>query len=580
MRTVASFKDLKKLAKNESLDLPSCKLAVLGDFATQHFVTCLKGCARMSNFNLDIFEADYDQIEMQIVDPASELYGYGAEYVLIAQCAEKLFQAFLQTPESDRVHFAENKADEISGRWSVLASRMNTSIVQLTFVYENDRTFGSYALVEPSSFAFQLQKLNFLLSEAASKNKQVFLVDTNAVKGKFRCDEFCDNKMLYIAKMPFSLVALPAIASEVVGVINALRGKFAKCVVLDLDNTLWGGIIGDDGLEGIQIGEYGDGPAFVAFQGWLKELRRRGILLAVCSKNNEDAAKEPFEKHADMVLALDDFVMFVANWDDKASNIKAMREALNIGFDSMVFVDDNPFERHQVKTMIPDIIVPDMPEDPADYLSHLQRLNLFETASYSSADAARTEQYQVATQRSAMLVAYDSYEEYLEALEMRAVAAPFDNFHYPRIAQLTQRSNQFNLRTVRYTEDQIEKVANSLQHITRYYTLEDKFGDYGLISVVVMDKRDGDALFISEWLMSCRVLKRTMEEFIVNDLVEVARESGAKTLIGEYIATPKNSMVADIYTRMGFNKGDDAFYLDVETYLAKGTSVRRKVVAE
>lgn len=572
----ASFRELKKLSKAQNPDLPNFKLSVMGDFATQHLVTSLKGCSHQAGFNLDIFEADYDQIEMQIVDSCSELYAHDASAILIAQCTEKLFQRFAQTPEQERTKFAESIIAEISGRWSILASRTDASIIQLTFVYDNDRIFGSYALTEPSSFAFQLQKLNFLLSEAASTTKQVFLVDTNVVKSGFEREKFRDDKMLYIAKMPFSLSALPALASEVVHVICALRGQVTKCVVLDLDNTLWGGVIGDDGLDGIQIGEYGDGPTFVTLQEWLKELRKRGILLAVCSKNNENTAKEPFEKHEDMVLRLDDMVIFVANWNDKASNIKTIKETLNIGYDSMVFLDDNPFERDQVKTMIPDIIVPDLPEDPAERLSYLQRLDLFETASYSSADSARTEQYQVAAQRSTMLLDYSSYDEYLNDLEMEATAEAFDEFHYPRIAQLTQRSNQFNLRTVRYTEDQIEKLAKSPDHLTRYYTLKDKFGDYGLISVVVLDKREGNILFISEWLMSCRVLKRTMEEFIINDLVSIARENDAKYLVGEYVATPKNSMVADIYTRMGFEEKEDGFYLDVASFADRSTSVIRK----
>jgi len=323
-------------------------------------------------------------------------------------------------------------------------------------------------------------------------------------------------------------------------------------VVLDLDNTLWGGVIGDDGLSGIQIGELGTGHAFSDFQAWLKQLKNRGILLAVCSKNNEPAAKEPFEKHPEMILRLEDISMFVANWEDKATNIRSIQKMLNIGMDSLVFLDDNPFERNLVRSMIPEITVPELPEDPALYLQYLRSLGLFETASYSAEDAGRTRQYRQQAERAVFEASFQSYDAYLEGLNMKAVAAPFDAFHYPRIAQLTQRSNQFNLRTVRYTEAEVEAIAHNDNHICLYFMLKDKFGDHGLISVVILDKQADNTLFVSQWLMSCRVLKRGMEEFIVNKILQTAAAHGYTKVVGEYIPTAKNAMVKDLYEKLGF----------------------------
>ena len=323
----------------------------------------------------------------------------------------------------------------------------------------------------------------------------------------------------------------------------------------------------DDGLENIQIGELGLGQAFSRLQQWLKELKRRGIILAVCSKNEEDAAKEPFLKHPEMVLRLEDISMFVANWEDKAGNIRRIQQTLNIGMDSIVFLDDNPFERNAVKSLIPDITVPELPEDPSEYLSYLQQLNLFETASYSKADADRTKQYQEEIARTTLQSVFASYDEYLESLEMKAVAKPFDAFHFPRIAQLTQRSNQFNLRTIRYTEAEIEQLAEDEDHLTLYFTLKDKFGDYGLISVVVMDKLTDTELFISEWLMSCRVLKRGMEEYILDTIIRTAEREGYRTVTGEYIPTPKNAMVEKLYERLGLQAvGENRYKAEVENY--------------
>ena len=567
------FNTLKKAARKSDPGLPAYKLAVIGNCATQHIATAIKGEAFLRGLSIDVFDADYDQIDAQTMDGGSELYSFAPNAVLLVMCTEKLYEGFCSTPVEKRPSFADDTIARIRMYWTLISEKLQTSILQFSFAYLNDGSMGNYALREPCSFSYQLSRLNFLLGQSAAEHKGVYLVDINAIQGRLGTSLFKDDKLYYVAKMPFSLEALPHLAEQTVNMITALRGSIKKCVIVDLDNTLWGGVIGDDGLDGIEIGELGTGHAFSEFQLYLKELKRRGIILAVCSKNNEDTAKLPFEKHPEMVLRLDDFALFVANWQDKASNIRFIQQTLNIGMDSIVFLDDNPFERGVVRSLIPDITVPELPDDPALYLSYIRSLDLFETASFSSADADRTEQYRQEADRSALVAKFTSYDEYLRALEMSAQAAPFDKFHYPRIAQLTQRSNQFNLRTVRYTESEIESVANDDNHITRYYCLHDKYGDYGLISVVIMDKREDSSLFISEWLMSCRVLKRGMEEFIVNDIIRTASQCGCTKVIGEYIPSPKNAMVADLYERMGFEKCGGYYIADVSTYKMHKTNI-------
>ena len=510
------------------------------------------------------------------MDEGSELYAFAPDATLLVMCVNKLRLAFQDTPEQDREAFAERVMEQIGQYWDTLAARFSRPTLQFNFPYENDGVMGSYALRDKASFPYQLQSLNCLLSRRAAETKNVYLVDLNGLQGRLGRDVLMDDALYYAAKLAFSIDALPAVAGLTVDAIQALRGRVHKAVVLDLDNTLWGGVIGDDGLEGIQIGELGIGHAYTEMQLWLKELKKRGILLAVCSKNNEATAKEPFLHHPEMTLRLEDFVLFVANWEDKASNIRLIQNTLNIGMDSLVFIDDNPFERNQVREAIPEITVPELPADPALYLRYLQGLNLFETAALSANDGERTAQNRTEAERTSLLSAYASYDEYLQKLDMRAVAAPFDAFHYPRIAQLTQRSNQFNLRTVRYTEAQVEALAQDSRYITRYYTLRDRFGDYGLISVVVLERQPGDVLFVTEWLMSCRVLKRGMEEFIVNDMLALARADGCRQVVGEYIPTPKNAMVADLYTRMGFTGSGARFTADVNAYQAQKTWIEEE----
>lgn len=546
------FIQLKKNCKKDMSEFPCYRMALMGDCATQHIAQAIRGYGYEEKLCIELLDTDYNQITAQTADPDSETYRWKPDSVLIAMCSEKLYESYLEFPMGKRQEFAETKLEEIRTVWSNLRANGQGRILQFNFPENDDRVFGNYANEAKSSYIRQLRELNLKLMDAAEDFGNVYLIDLCSLESRIGREKMYDPKLYYAAKMPFSTEALVEIAAEVIRVVKALRGQVKKCIVLDLDNTLWGGVIGDDGLEGIQIGELGLGQAFRAFQKWLKELSKRGVLLTVCSKNDEDRAKEPFLKHPEMVLRLEDIAMFVANWEDKAGNIRKIQETLNLGMDSLLFIDDNPFERNLVRSMIPEITVPELPEDPAGYLSFLQKENYFETVSYSEADQERTRQYREEANRSSSMQQFSNYEEYLQHLEMVAEAKPFDDFHFPRIAQLSQRSNQFNLRTVRYTEEEVRQMAKREDYLTLYFTLRDKFGNHGLISAAVLQKQE-KSYFIENWFMSCRVLKRGMEEFIINQMAKAAMDRGAETLVGEYIKTPKNSMVEHIYEKMGFS---------------------------
>ncbi len=575
-----SFLQLKKNSKKDKSGLQGYRMVLVGDCATQHIAQAVSGYAYEEGIGLELLDTDYDQIFAQVMDPDSELYQYQADAILIVMCTEKLYEAYCEVPVGDRDRFAAEKYEEIRRIWKRLQEYSHPEtgrkmkILQFNYAEADDRCFGNYANRVESSFLWQLRKLNTLLMQGA-QNEEIYLVDISYVQNQLGRQQFHDEKLYYLAKMPFSTEALPAIAREVIGIVKAVMARIKKCVILDLDQTLWGGVIGDDGLEGIQIGELGIGHAFWEFQLWLKELTKRGIILAVCSKNDEEKAKEPFLKHPEMVLRLEDIAVFIANWEDKAENIKKIIETLNLGADSFVFLDDNPFERNLVRSMLPDITVPELPEDPALYLSYLKEQNLFETISYSEADQDRTRQYREEAGRTSLKQQFATYEEYLEHLGMVAEAKPFDAFHIPRIAQLSQRSNQFNLRTVRYTEEEAAGLAKDDRYITLYFTLKDKFGDHGLISLVVM-KKEEDTLFIENWLMSCRVLKRTMEAFIVNTMLEEAQKADAVRVVGEYIKTPKNAMVEHLYEEMGFHPlGEGKYEIMTVAYQKQKTWIER-----
>ena len=571
------FSHLKKNLKKSVEGFKTIRLAILGDSATQFVAQAIKGMGIENSLNLEIFEAEFNQIDRQIFDFSSELYSFSPEVVLIFQSSHKLLQKYNKAASESRYRFAEENLTHIQQWLSTLQSKTNTKIIFCNYTEEDDRVFGQYANKVESSFIFQLRKLNFLLQEFALQTNNLYICDLSVIQNTVGREKFWSPAIYTNTEMVVSIEVLPYFAQSVVQIIAAFQGNFKKCIILDLDNTVWGGVIGDDGLENIQIGSLGIGKAYTEFQYWVKKLQQRGIIVAVCSKNTESIAKEPFEKHPDMVLRLADIAVFVANWENKADNIRKIQRILNIGFDSMVFVDDNPFERNIVRENIPQITVPELPEDPALYLDYLYGLNLFETVSYSGEDAKRTEQYQKEAERIVFQESFTNEDDFLESLNMTSDTKPFDDFSIPRIAQLSQRSNQFNLRTIRYTEDDVRRIAQSDDYFTLSFTLEDKFGDNGLICAIILEKKDSKTLFIDTWFMSCRVLKRGMEAYTLNAIIELAKSNGYKQITGEYIPTPKNEMVRNHYKDLGFTLADDGLWrLKVESYEKKTNHITKK----
>lgn len=572
-----TFKELKRNLKKDVSALPSIKVSLLGDTATQFLATAIKGEGIERGYNIDLFEAEYNQVERQVLDPTSDLYAHDAKYTVVFQSTHKLLEQYSLKPASEWSTLADERINFIR----TICENVGGKIIYYNYPEIEDTVFGSYANKVSSSFSYQLRKLNYELMNLAQEYTNLFICDIAGIQNKFGRDFMFDSTVYVSTEMILSIDALPYVASRTLDIIASIEGKFKKCLILDLDNTVWGGVVGDDGWENIQVGHgLGIGKAFSEFQQWVKKLKNRGIIVCVCSKNDEDKAKEPFEKNPEMVLKLDDISVFVANWENKADNIRTIQSILNIGFDSMVFLDDNPFERNMVRENVPGVTVPELPEDPGEYLEYLYTQNLFETASYSSADKDRTKQYQVEAQRVANAKKFTNEGDFLKSLEMVSEVNGFTSFNTPRVAQLSQRSNQFNLRTVRYTEDQITAIENDPKQEGFAFTLEDKFGDNGLIAVVILREletseatetlKPSETLFIDTWFMSCRVLKRGMENFTLNTIVEYAKANGYKKIIGEYLPTPKNGMVAEHYTGLGFTKLEDTetaqWVLDVENY--------------
>lgn len=577
-----NFKELKNHLKKGNLNLPSVKVTLVGDTATQLLATAIKGMGIERGYNINLFEAEYNQVERQFMDLSSELYNFDADMIVVFQSTHKLGEHYSQLSVEQQVTLADDRLGFIS---SICENQclLNKKIIYFNYPEIEDTVFGSYANKVISSFTYQVRKLNYGLMNLSQQYPNFFICDIAGLQNKLGRDQMFAANVYTSTEMVLSIETLPYVASRVMDIVCAIKGQFKKCLVLDLDNTMWGGVIGDDGIEGIQLGHgLGIGKAFTEFQMWVKKLRQRGIIICVASKNNEEIAKEPFEKHPDMVLKLEDVAVFQANWETKVDNIRTIQKILNIGFDSMVFLDDNPFERNMVRDNIPGITVPELPEDPAEYLEYLYSLNLFETASYSNMDKDRTKQYQVEAQRVSLSKTFTNEADFLKSLNMVSIVSGFTKFNTPRVAQLSQRSNQFNLRTIRYTEADISAIAENPDVIDLSFTLEDKFGDNGLIAVIIMKKQDEETLFVDSWFMSCRVLKRGMENFTLNTMVEKAKALGYKRIIGEYLPTPKNKMVENHYSSLAFTKIDGVptarFVLYVDSYQPRECYIETKEI--
>lgn len=573
-----TFGKLKKYLKEDFKNHKLIKIALVGDTATQFLTQAIKGYGYKLGFNLQILEAEFNQIDRQIFDVSSDMYAYNPEIIIIFHSSHKLLAKYNKLPISEQVNLADNHLDYLNNIVEKIDLHLHAKILYFNFSEIDDAVFGNYANKIESSFLYQLRKINFKLMEFAAQKSNLHICDLSAIQNQTGKVNLFSTSVYINTDMVLSIDVLPVIAAKTIALIEAIDGRFKKCLILDLDNTLWGGVIGDDGIENIQLGSLGIGKAFTEFQHWILKLKNRGIILAVCSKNTEAVAKEPFEKHPDMVLHLDDIAVFIANWDNKVDNIRQIQNVLNIGFDSIVFLDDNPFERNMVKENIEGITVPELPEDPADYLEYLYQLNLFETVSFSTEDIDRTKQYQISAKRKATKNSFVNEDEYLDSLDMVSFIEPFNKFNTPRVAQLSQRSNQFNLRTIRYSEADIEESIIEKNVYSFTFTLDDKFGNNGMICVIILNKLDNETLFIDTWFMSCRVLKRGMENFVLNTIVEFARKEGFIYLKGEYVATIKNEMVKDHYKNLGFTKvdSDDFWELSITSYIPKKVFITTK----
>ena len=560
---VAMLRKKQKAIRRELLEqdvvLLEKRIAILGGSTTNMFRDFLE------LFLLDVgvkpifYESEYAQYYEEAVFQNDALSEFAPDIIFVFTTSVNLKEqpnAFETKEEAEaRINREYTRYQSI---WDGLAARYHAVIIQNNFEMPAYLLLGSLDAVLWGGWRNTIESLNARIAEYAMAHAGMYVHDVHYLASLLGTEQWFDLSQYSAYKLAIRYESMPFVAMHAANVVKAILGRTKKCLVLDLDNTLWGGIIGDDGMEGIQIGkETPEAEAYTAFQRYLLALKERGALLAVCSKNEEAVAKSGFS-HQDTVLQLDDFVAFQTNWEPKDQNVRRIANMLNIGLDSLVFLDDNPMERAIVREHVPEVAVPEVTGgDVASYIRAIERNGYFETVSISEDDRKRSEAYRANQQRVEMEAVASSYEDFLLSLDMRAEIAPFRRIYYDRIAQLTNKSNQFNLTTRRFTRADIERIAEDSRYITLYGRLQDRFGDNGLVSVVIAEK-EGKDVHIRLWLMSCRVLKRGVEEAMMEELVKKVRLAGGEKLIGYYYPTAKNGMVRDFYRAHSFSLVDDA----------------------
>ena len=539
-------------APPEGLATRPIRLAVLGSSTLTHLLPGVRVAGLRRGLWITTYEPDYGQYLQELSDPASGLHAFRPDAVLFAFDAPHLTagaDVAMDAPQAEA--WLEDRLAGLAQAWDLARTTFACTVLQQTALPVAPPLMGSNEHRLPGAPAHLIARFNARLRALAPAH-EVDLVAVDAAAAQEGVRAWCDPVLWRRAKQEISPLAGAMYGELVARVLAARQGRSAKCLVLDLDNTLWGGVIGDDGLEGIVLGQGSAlGEAFLSFQAYAKDLSRRGIILAVVSKNDEANALAAFDKHPEMLLRRADIACFLANWDDKAKNIRTVAAELNIGLDALVFVDDNPFERNLVRAELPMVGVPEIPEDPAFYAACLADAGYFEGLSVTSEDRERSAQYQANRERAAILASAADMPTYLRSLDMRLLWRRFDRVGLKRIVQLINKTNQFNLTTRRYTSEEVVAVIDDPAAFGLQLRLLDRFGDNGIIAIVI-GRKSGEDVEIDTWLMSCRVLGRQVEQATLNLVRAEAERLGARRLIGEYRPTPKNGMVRAHYEKLGF----------------------------
>lgn len=542
----------KALLADGSSRIPK-KIAVLGGSTTHDVVRILE--LFLLNYGIEprFYKSEYGRYWQDAMFENDELRQFAPDMIYIHTSNRNLTR---YPSMSDTAEEVESLLEETYCHFEVMWERLREvygcPVIQNNFEYPYYRLLGNREAYDIHGRIYFINRLNERFYRYAMSHRNFYINDIQYLSADYGLEQWAAPFYWHMYKYALCLPAIPTLSFSIANIMKSVYGRNKKALVLDLDNTLWGGVVGDDGVENLEIGqETSMGQVYSEFQYYLKQQKDIGVMLNVCSKNEEENALAGLQ-HPDGLLHPEDFILIKANWEPKSKNVADIAAELNIMQDSLVFVDDNPAEREIVRTQLPGVAVPEM-TSPEQYIRALDRSGFFEVTSLSEDDKKRNEMYKANLERKKQQESFADYGAYLKSLEMKGTIRAFEPIYMARIAQLTNKSNQFNLTTRRYTQAEIEKMAADESYITLYGRLEDKFGDNGVVSVVIA-RKDGDTAHVELWLMSCRVLKRDMEYAMMDALVKKCTEAGITKIKGYYYPTAKNRMVENFYELHGFSR--------------------------
>ncbi len=550
------------------------KIAVLGGSTTSDIVKTLELFLLDAGIQPEFYESEYAQYFQDAMFPPQELLDFAPDLIFVHTTSRNIthWPQITDSPE-DADRCLEEELEKFRAVWKSLEERFHCPVIQNNFEKPFYRLLGNRDAWDHRGRVHFTARLNQAFAAWAETHQGFYLNDIDYLSADFGLRRWADPAFWNLYKYALCFEAIPAFAFNLANIVKSLFGKNKKALALDLDNTLWGGVVGDDGVDGIDIGqENGVAQSYYEFQGYLKQLQSTGVLLTVCSKNDLENAIAGLE-HPEGLLRPGDFIVIKANWENKDRNMLEIAQELNILPDAIVFADDNPAEREIVRAQVKGAAVPEM-EGVENYIAAIDRGGYFEATTFSEDDLKRNDMYKANVQRAAQQASFGDYQEYLKSLDMRAVIDDFLPVYLGRITQLSNKSNQFNLTTRRYTVEEMEQVFADPGYIRLYGKLVDKFGDNGVVSVVI-GKKSGSVLDVELWLMSCRVLKRDMELAMLDRLVQRCGEQDIETIRGHYYPTAKNNMVRELYAGFGFEKtaedqaGNTTWELKVAGYQPK-----------
>jgi FkbH-like protein len=591
LETLQMDRALGRLTLEPGSGFAEVRLAILASSTVDHLLPAIRVAGLRRRLMIDVHIGPYGQYRQVLLDPDSSLHRFAPQFVLFSITARDTIAGVPLTATTAEVdETIARSIDELRLLWRKARETFNATIIQQTFLDITEPVFGSYDRLIPGTPGQVITQLNDQLSKAASQDS-VLVLDVARASARDGIDAWFDTGSWLQGKLEIAPQAATLFGDMVVRVVAAQRGLSKKCLVFDLDNTLWGGVIGDDGLKGLVLGEgSAAGEAHLALQRYGKQLKERGVILAVCSKNDPAIAEAAFHDHPEMLLRRSDISAFVANWDDKAENLKAIAARLNIGLDSLVFVDDNPVERARIRQSLPMVAVPELPKDVAHYVSCLADAGYFEAVAFTSEDRQRTEQYAANAEREAIRELSGSLDDFLRGLQMSVVFGQFTAADLVRITQLFNKTNQFNTTTRRYTSEEVANFAAADETMTLQFRLLDKYGDNGLVSAMILhpDPKQPEVFEIDNWVMSCRVFGRQLELEAMNIAVEQVRRRGIKALRADYMPTSKNGVINELYPSLGFSPVNDralqngatCWFLDLAEYITRSTHISRSVEAK